>query len=129
MTEKLLAFLARIGFLHPENIHYIGGTDVLPPPLKGEEEQKALEAWMEMLASTGRRMERLEKALCSSIFSGRSELSVRSRAALEKTKREILTPFSSRVSRILLQTPVFSSEKTPDECQAGTMELNTIRSF
>ena len=44
MTEKLLAFLARIGFLHPENIHYIGGTDVLPPPLKGEEEQKALEA-------------------------------------------------------------------------------------
>ena len=43
MTEKLLAFLTRIGFIHPENIHYIGGTDVLPPPLKGEEEQKALE--------------------------------------------------------------------------------------
>lgn len=25
-------------------IHYIGGSDVLPPPLKGEEEQEALEA-------------------------------------------------------------------------------------
>ena len=43
MTEKLLAFLTRIGWIHPENIHYIGGADVLPPPLKGEEEQKALE--------------------------------------------------------------------------------------
>ena len=44
MTEKLLAFFMRIGFVHPESIHYIGGNDILPPPLKGEEEQNALEA-------------------------------------------------------------------------------------
>ena len=44
MTEKLVAFLVRIGFLQPENIYYIGGSDILPPPLKGQEEQAALEA-------------------------------------------------------------------------------------
>ena len=43
MTEKLLAFLMRIGLVQPQSIHYIGGSDVLPPPLKGEEEQQALE--------------------------------------------------------------------------------------
>ena len=44
MTDKLLEFLVRIGFIHRENIYYIGGSDVLPPPLKGVEEQAALEA-------------------------------------------------------------------------------------
>ena len=44
MTEKLVTFLVRIGFLQPENIYYIGGSDILPPPLKGQEEQAALEA-------------------------------------------------------------------------------------
>ena len=44
MTDKLLEFLVRIGFIHRENIYYIGGSDVLPPPLKGAEEQAALEA-------------------------------------------------------------------------------------
>ena len=29
------------------DIHYIGGSDVLPPPLDPEEEKKALEAFME----------------------------------------------------------------------------------
>ena len=43
MMEKIIAFLVKIGFLHRESIHYIGGADVLPPPLKGEEEQTALE--------------------------------------------------------------------------------------
>jgi len=43
MTQKLLAFLTRIGLVTEGNVYYIGGTDVLPPPLKGEEEQKALE--------------------------------------------------------------------------------------
>jgi len=42
--EKIIAFLVKIGFLPRESIHYIGGSDVLPPPLKGEEEQNALEA-------------------------------------------------------------------------------------
>ena len=44
MTDKLLEFLVRIGFIHRENIYYIGGSDVLPPPLKGVEEQEALRA-------------------------------------------------------------------------------------
>ena len=44
MTEKLLAFLAKIGFLPGDSVHYIGGTDILPPPLKGQEELEALTA-------------------------------------------------------------------------------------
>ncbi len=43
MTAKLIAFLARIGFIRSEEVYYIGGSDVLPPPLKGTDEQKALE--------------------------------------------------------------------------------------
>ena len=42
MKEKLLAFLAKIGLVGRENVYYIGGADVLPPPLKGEQEQDAL---------------------------------------------------------------------------------------
>lgn len=41
MIEKILAFLRK---LKTESIYYIGGSDVLPPPLKGEEERRALEA-------------------------------------------------------------------------------------
>ena len=41
---NLWTFLERIGLLAPAGIHYIGGSDVLPPPLKGEEERSALEA-------------------------------------------------------------------------------------
>jgi len=44
MTDRLVAFLIRIGFIQSESVHYIGGADVLPPPLKGAEEQAALEA-------------------------------------------------------------------------------------
>lgn len=44
MTEKLVAFLVKIGLIPQETVHYIGGTDVLPPPLKGEEEQQTLRA-------------------------------------------------------------------------------------
>ena len=43
MMEKLLLFLTKIGLLPQEEIFYIGGCDVLPPPLKGQEEQDALE--------------------------------------------------------------------------------------
>ena len=44
MTEKLIAFLVKIGFLQPETIYYISGADILPPPLKGNQEQEALES-------------------------------------------------------------------------------------
>ena len=40
--EKLIAFLVKIGFLPAESVHYIGGSDVLPAPLKAEAEQQAL---------------------------------------------------------------------------------------
>ena len=43
MMEKLLEWLGKLGLLPPRGIYYIGGSDVLPPPLKGEEEQKVLE--------------------------------------------------------------------------------------
>ena len=42
MKEKLLAFLQKIGILADNSIYYIGGADVLPPPLKGMAEQEAL---------------------------------------------------------------------------------------
>lgn len=41
MIEIILAFLRK---LKKGSIYYIGGSDVLPPPLKGEEERRALEA-------------------------------------------------------------------------------------
>ena len=44
MMEKLWAFLIKIGFVPKGEIYYIGGSDILPPPLKGEEEQDALES-------------------------------------------------------------------------------------
>ena len=41
---KLLDFFGRLGWRMSGSVHYIGGSDVLPPPLKGEEELAALEA-------------------------------------------------------------------------------------
>ncbi|MBE6960724.1 MAG: RNA polymerase sporulation sigma factor SigE [Ruminococcaceae bacterium] len=40
--EKMLAFLDRLGLLPRQPVFYIGGSDVLPPPLKGQEETDAL---------------------------------------------------------------------------------------
>lgn len=39
--QDLLKF---VGLLKEESVYYIGGSDVLPPPLKGREEQDALNA-------------------------------------------------------------------------------------
>ena len=42
---KVMEFLCWLGLAEqPEPIYYIGGSDVLPPPLKGQDEQDALEA-------------------------------------------------------------------------------------
>ncbi len=40
----LVWLLRKMGLLSSGRVYYIGGSDVLPPPLKGEQEQKALEA-------------------------------------------------------------------------------------
>lgn len=42
--NKLLLFLVKIGLVRGRELYYIGGADVLPPPLKGEDEQAALNA-------------------------------------------------------------------------------------
>ena len=39
---KLVVFLVKLGLISRNNVYYIGGADVLPPPLKGEDEQNAL---------------------------------------------------------------------------------------
>ncbi len=43
MTQNIWNFLSRLGITAGNGIYYIGGSDILPPPLKGEEEQQALE--------------------------------------------------------------------------------------
>ena len=47
MKWNLQLILERLGLLQPTKIMYIGGSDVLPPPLKAEEEQKCLRALAE----------------------------------------------------------------------------------
>ena len=42
--ELLRLLMEKLGLLSPNTVYYIGGSDVLPPPLKGQEEQDALEA-------------------------------------------------------------------------------------
>jgi len=42
MNLELRKLLELLGFLQPSKIMYIGGSDVLPPPLKPEEEQNLL---------------------------------------------------------------------------------------
>jgi RNA polymerase sporulation-specific sigma factor len=44
MMNKLMRFLEKIGLIPSGEIYYIGGSDVLPAPLKGREEQQTLEA-------------------------------------------------------------------------------------
>lgn len=44
MMDKFLQFLTWLGFVPRESIFYIGGSDILPPPLKGQEEQDTLAA-------------------------------------------------------------------------------------
>ena len=43
MKGKIYNFLKRLGLVGWEEVFYIGGSDYLPAPLKGEEEQEALE--------------------------------------------------------------------------------------
>ena len=40
---RIEAILTGMGVLRPSKIMYIGGSDVLPPPLKGSDEQRMLE--------------------------------------------------------------------------------------
>ena len=42
MMRKVFALLRKLGLLSKNAVYYIGGPDVLPPPLKGQDEQDAL---------------------------------------------------------------------------------------
>ena len=42
MMERLLKFLWKFGWTQPGTVYYIGGSDVLPPPLKPDAEEQAL---------------------------------------------------------------------------------------
>ncbi len=44
MKERFMDILVWLGLASRESIFYIGGSDVLPPPLKGQEEQETLAA-------------------------------------------------------------------------------------
>ncbi len=44
MMDALLRILKKLRAVSQGTVYYIGGTDVLPPPLKGQEELQALEA-------------------------------------------------------------------------------------
>ena len=44
MREKLMVLLLKLRPFHENVVYYIGGSDVLPPPLKGQDEQDALAA-------------------------------------------------------------------------------------
>ena len=39
---ELRSLFTKLGLLTPSTVHYIGGSDVLPPPLRGAEEQEML---------------------------------------------------------------------------------------
>lgn len=67
--NKLMELLMKLGLLQPQSIHYIGGTDVLPPPLKGEEEQEALAAMEEGSESAKQRL--IERNLRLVVFIAR----------------------------------------------------------
>ena len=43
MNAVMAKILEMIGWNAEQTIYYIGGSDVLPPPLKGQQEQTALE--------------------------------------------------------------------------------------
>lgn len=44
MISTLWNWFVKLGIFRTNTVHYIGGSDVLPPPLKGSDEQQALEA-------------------------------------------------------------------------------------
>jgi len=51
MKQYLQRLMVSLGLWRPETVLYIGGSDVLPPPLKPEEEQHCLDALAQGAAS------------------------------------------------------------------------------
>lgn len=43
MKNKIISILIKLGIIKPEGIYYMGGVNVLPPPLNAEEENELLQ--------------------------------------------------------------------------------------
>lgn len=43
VVNKIISILIKLGLIKPKGIYYMGGVNVLPPPLKAEEENKLLQ--------------------------------------------------------------------------------------
>ncbi|MBQ6851450.1 MAG: RNA polymerase sporulation sigma factor SigE [Oscillospiraceae bacterium] len=69
MKNRLLALLIRFGVIQKVCVYYIGGTDVLPPPLKGADEQAALEALEQ--GNEGAKQQLIERNLRLVVFIAR----------------------------------------------------------
>ena len=69
MTKMIRWILVLIGRKHIPGIYYIGGADVLPPPLKGQEEQDALDQMEE--GNEGARQKLIEHNLRLVVFISR----------------------------------------------------------
>ena len=61
MIEKLKQWIKQFWSLKSGGIYYIGGADVLPPPLNGTQEQQALEA----LSAYGENARFLQEFTCA----------------------------------------------------------------
>ena len=70
MMKRLLEFLKKIGLIPQNEIYYIGGTDILPPPLKGQDEADAFR----MLSMLSGRSHQVMTGL--SVVAGSKEISV-----------------------------------------------------
>ena len=59
MKERIITFLIKIGLFQKKSVYYIGGTDVLPPPLKGLEaaQQLLIERNLRLVVFISRRFE------------------------------------------------------------------------
>ena len=69
MMNKLMELLKKLGLVQPQSIYYIGGTDVLPPPLKADEEQEVLTAMEEGCESAKQKL--IERNLRLVVFIAR----------------------------------------------------------
>ena len=63
MKKLLYRILTKLGCVAEATMYYIGGSDVLPSPLKGNEELEALEA-LESGSDSAKQQERLLWRCC-----------------------------------------------------------------
>ena len=119
MLQKLKRLLIRLGLLRPEEIHYIGGSDTLPPPLTREREAELLAnmdeaarqaVTMKQVMALGREyglvISQADPDTVRALTPGQDALSVRSSVCvLESLLAPLLTAASGRTAYRLTGTP------------------------